>query len=103
MSSDDGIDVIQLNINDSPGIPPKIVIRTGFFNIATLNFSYRVRCDPRFYGDSCQHFNDCPSGDVCGLNGTCIDGQGSYSCHCDPGFTGENCEIEIPTETEVQL
>lgn len=62
-----------------------------------------MRCEPRFYGDSCQHFNDCPSGDVCGLNGTCIDGQDSYSCHCDPGFTGENCEIEIPTETEIQF
>ena len=75
------------------------MVRTGLFNVATLNFSYQVTCNQRYYGDSCQHFNDCSTEDVCGLNGTCIDGQNLYSCQCNPGFTGENCELAIPTES----
>lgn len=96
----DIIDVISLDINDAvmPGAPPQTIVINGFYDIATLNFSYQVTCDSRFYGDSCQHFNNCPSEDVCGLNGTCIDGQDSYSCQCSPGFSGENCDVQIPKE-----
>ena len=81
-----------------PGDPFLAKVITGFYNIAMLNFSYQVSCDQGFYGDYCQYFNDCPSNDVCGSNGTCLDGQSSYSCRCDPGFTGENCELILQTE-----
>ena len=96
----DIIDVITLNINRTvmPGDPFLAKVITGFYNIATLNFSYQVLCDQGFYGDYCQYFNDCPSDDVCRSNGTCLDGQSSYSCQCDPGFTGENCELILQTE-----
>ena len=64
----DIIDVITLNINRTvmPGDPFLAKVITGFYNIATLNFSYQVSCDQGFYGDYCQYFNDCPSDDVCG-------------------------------------
>ena len=94
-SSDDGIDVFQFDINNAPETPPQMAYIDGYHGIAKLNFSYQVTCDQRFYGDSCQHFDDCPSPETCGSNGTCIDGQGAYFCQCDPGFTGEICNVEI--------
>ena len=54
----DIIDVITLDINRTvmPGDPFLAKVITGFYNIATLNFSYQVSCDQGFYGDYCQYF-----------------------------------------------
>ena len=39
--------------------------------------------------------DDCPSINVCGNHGSCIDEINTFRCECDLGFEGDWCEIDI--------
>ena len=88
-SSYDLIDVLHLKIENKFGSSTLI----GYHDLTQMELVYQVMCNNGFYGDACQFFNDCPSLDVCGENGTCIDGDHSYSCQCDDGYEGDHCEL----------
>ncbi len=70
-----------------------LVIIASYHNFTRMELAYLVMCNEGFYGDACQFFNDCPSVDVCGENGTCIDGNDSYSCRCDRSYKGDHYEL----------
>lgn len=87
----DLIDVFHLRIANMLGS----ATIAGYHDLTQMELAYRVTCNEAFYGDACQFFNvnDCPSLDICGDNGTCIDGNHSYSCQCDHGYKGDHCEL----------
>ncbi|CAH1774305.1 unnamed protein product [Owenia fusiformis] len=50
------------------------------------------RCDPGFYGESCENTINCPELDNCSGHGLCVDEGSRKTCVCDTGFTGSQCE-----------
>jgi len=38
--------------------------------------------------DCVEDINECDTGDICGVGGTCENTVGSYECHCDEGYIG---------------
>lgn len=55
----------------------------------------RCKCDKKYYGTRCQFSDECMNDDDCGVQGKCIDIQGSAlprrQCYCNFGWMGPNC------------
>lgn len=55
----------------------------------------RCKCDKKYYGSKCQFSDECLNDEDCGIQGKCIDLQGTSlprrQCYCNFGWFGPNC------------
>ena len=109
-SSDDLIDILQINIPSSSvmvGEETNVTSYSGILGFATVSLSFTVQCTENFQGSRCSecalgftgsqcelNIDDCVGID-CSGQGQCVDGINSFSCNCDLGFTGTTCEVNI--------
>ena len=109
-SSDDLIDILQINIPSSSvmvGDETNVTSYPGMLGFAAVSLSFTVQCTKNFQGSRCSectpgftgsqcevNINDCIGID-CSRQGQCVDGINSFSCNCDLGFTGITCEVNI--------
>lgn len=55
----------------------------------------RCKCDKNYYGSRCQYLTECTVDKDCGLQGKCVDLNGTSlpkkQCYCNLGWSGPGC------------
>lgn len=63
-------------------------------------FPSRCKCEKNFYGSQCQYKDECSRNQDCGVQGKCIDLQGTSvpgkQCYCNYGWYGADCKMRSP-------